>query len=283
MKTGLLVEGGGMKCAFSAGILDKFLDDGISFDYTIGVSAGSGNLLSYLAKQRGRNRRFYTDYIDDPRYLSLSSYIKTGNLFGMDFIYGELSNEGGLDPLDYDALMDNPAEFCCVATDARRGKPAYFYKKDLIRNDYRHIKAGASLPGYCKPIEIDGEFYYDGGISDNIPLRHAFEDGCDRVVVLLSKPRSFRPKPEKYKLLYRMSCKKYPHVVGLLDERHIMVSERLRFVRRMEKEGRVFVIAPVNPPHMSTYAKDKMLEWELYGMGIRQYLEVREGLKEFMR
>lgn len=110
-KTGLIVEGGGMKCAYSAGILDRFLDDKITFDYCIGVSAGAANTLSYLAGQRGRNLRFYTVHLDDPRYLSVRSLLRTGNLFGLEYIYGTLTNSDGADPIDYDAIMKNPAEF----------------------------------------------------------------------------------------------------------------------------------------------------------------------------
>lgn len=109
MKIGLVVEGGGMKCAYSAGILDKFLDDHIQFDYCIGVSAGAANTLSYLAGQRGRNLRFYTGHLSDPRYLSVHSLIRTGNLFGLQYIYGTLTNSDGKDPIDYDAIMKNPA------------------------------------------------------------------------------------------------------------------------------------------------------------------------------
>lgn len=116
-KTGLIVEGGGMKCAYSAGILDKFLDDSIAFDYCIGVSAGAANTLSYLAGQRGRNLRFYTVHLDDPRYLSVRSLLRTGNLFGLQYIYGTLTNSDGADPIDYDAIMKNPAEFYMPATD----------------------------------------------------------------------------------------------------------------------------------------------------------------------
>lgn len=126
MKIGLVVEGGGMKCAYSAGILDKFLDDHIQFDYCIGVSAGAANTLSYLAGQRGRNLRFYTEHLSDPRYLSVHSLIRTGSLFGLQYIYGTLTNSDGKDPIDYDAIMKNPAEFYMPATDAVTGTATYF-------------------------------------------------------------------------------------------------------------------------------------------------------------
>ncbi len=128
-KVGLLVEGGGMKCAYSAGVLDAFLDEGIAFDYCAGVSAGAANLVSYLAGQRDRNRRYYCIYVKDPRYLSTRNFIRTGSLFGLQYIYGDMTNEGGEDPLDFDALMANPSELVFPATDAATGKARYFTKR----------------------------------------------------------------------------------------------------------------------------------------------------------
>ena len=129
-KIGLVVEGGGMKCAYSAGVLDSFLDENINFDYCIGVSAGSANIASYLAGQRGRNLRFYTDHIHEPGYFGIRSFLKTGDLFGLRYIYGTLTNSDGADYLDYEKMMENPSELVAVATNARTGKPAYFYKKE---------------------------------------------------------------------------------------------------------------------------------------------------------
>ena len=134
-KTGLVVEGGGMKCAYSAGILDRFLDEGIRFDYVIGVSAGSANAASYLAGQRGRNKRFYTDHIHEPEYFGFRNFIKKGNLFNLYYIYDTLTAEGGGDELDLAAVKENPAEFVITATDAETGKPPYFTKDDLKPRD----------------------------------------------------------------------------------------------------------------------------------------------------
>ena len=175
MKIGLVVEGGGMKCAYSAGILDKFLDDHIQFDYCIGVSAGAANTLSYLAGQRGRNLRFYTEHLSDPRYLSVHSLIRTGSLFGLQYIYGTLTNSDGKDPIDYDAIMKNPAEFYMPATDAVTGTATYFSKYDIVRDDYRTLMATCALPGFCRPVQVNHHYYYDGGVADSIPVQHALD------------------------------------------------------------------------------------------------------------
>ena len=130
--------------------LDAFLDDNITFDYCMGVSAGAANTASYLAGQRGRNLRFYIEHVKDPRYISIKNLIKTGSLFGLQYIYGTLTNSTGNDPLDYDALMANPSEFHFPATNAATGKAEYFSKEDLGRDDYRGIMATCALPGFCK-------------------------------------------------------------------------------------------------------------------------------------
>lgn len=146
MKIGLVVEGGGMKCAYSAGILDKFLDDHIQFDYCIGVSAGAANTLSYLAGQRGRNLRFYTEHLSDPRYLSVHSLIRTGSLFGLQYIYGTLTNSDGKDPIDYDAIMKNPAEFYMPATVPSPEQPLTFPNTILCAT----ITAHSWQPAPCR-------------------------------------------------------------------------------------------------------------------------------------
>ena len=206
-KIGLVLEGGGMKCAYTAGILDAMMDNGVTFDYCIGVSAGSANGVSFVAGQRGRNIRFYTEHINEKGYFGLSSFLKTGNLFGLQYIYGTLTNSGGADPLDFDAFMKSPMEYWLVATDAQTGKPTYFSKKDMHKDDYRHVMASCAIPAVCRPVEINGRFYYDGGVSDSIPVQKAMDDGCDKLVVILTKPYDFVKEPEKDRIT-DISCTK---------------------------------------------------------------------------
>lgn len=282
-KIGLVVEGGGMKCAYGAGILDRFLDDNIEFDYIIGVSAGSANAASFLARQRGRNKRFYTEYLDDPEYLGMKNYIENGQLFGLQYIYGTLSNADGRDPLDYDAIMANPAEFEAVATDAWTGRPVYFGKDQLTQDDYSIIMASSALPVMCKPVRINNRFYFDGGVSDAIPVKRAFEKGCDKVVVITSKPYDFVKNPEGARLVYKNKLKgKYPNMVKALDNRHLMYRRCSALMHECEKEGTAFIFAPSNPPKMSTYAKDKEIEEQLYNLGLADYDKLKDKLVEFL-
>lgn len=282
MKTGLIVEGGGMKCAYSAGILDKFLDDKVTFDYSAGVSAGAANTLSFLAGQRERNLRFYTVHLDDPRYLSVRSLLRTGNMFGLQYIYGTLTNSDGGDPLDYDAVMANPSEFYMPATDAVTGKPHYFSKSDIVKDDYRTVMATCALPVFCRPVEVNGRFYYDGGVSDSIPLQHALDHGCEKLVVILSKPRTFFKEPEKHRAIYKRALRKYPATVEALDRRHLMYRAAIEQLNSLEKEGTAFVFAPSRDLQLTTFSKDAASEQKLYDLGLEDYEAGKEALRAFL-
>lgn len=280
-KIGLVVEGGGMKCAYSAGVLDAFLDENIHFDYVIGVSAGSANALSYMAGQRGRNRRFYVEHISEPLYFGVKSFFKTGNLFNLQYIYGDLTNSDGADPIDYDAIQENPAEYELVATDAVTGKARYFSKKDLLRDDYRHVMASCAIPAACKPVEIDGHFYFDGGISDSIPVQRALDQGCDKIVAILSKPKDYVKHPEKMRAVYSLLCRKYPKAVEDMNKRHLMYQECQRRMFELEKEGRCLIFAPSTQIKMSTYTMDGEINQQLYDLGVRDFRAKKEECLDF--
>ena len=219
-----------MKCAYNAGVLDAFLDDGIKFDYCIGVSAGSGNLASYLAGQRGRNLRFFTEHIHSPNYFGLRSLLKTGDLFGLKYIYGELTCREGDDPLDFPALMKNPSEYEIVVTNARTGLPEYYGREMMEQDDYRLIMASSAIPVACHPVELNGVPYFDGGLTDAVPVRRALEQGCEKLVVILSKNRDYVRKPQGMRRLYRWACRSYPNIVQAIDRRHVVYNENLKDV-----------------------------------------------------
>ena len=282
-KIGLVVEGGGMKCAYSAGILDAFLDHNISFDYCIGVSAGAANLASYLANQRGRNLRFYTEHLKEPGYFGIRSYFKTGNLFGLDYIYRTLSNSDGADPLDFSAFSQNKTPFFSVATNAVTGEAVYFSRDLIQKDDYSHIIASCSLPGACRPMEIDGEFYYDGGIADAIPFERAFQDGCDKVVVILCRPREFIKQPENFRFLYSRFCRNYPRIVSALNDRHLRYRMQRKQLLRQEAEGNAFLFAPSQDLKVNLITMNPAMEQTLYDLGQKDFDALHGQLKKFMR
>lgn len=281
-KIGLVVEGGGMKCAYGAGIMDAFLDEGITFDYCIGVSGGSGNVASYLAGQRGRNLRFFTDHIHSPDYFGLKSLLKTGDLFGLEYIYGDLTRRDGEDPLDFPALMKNPAEYEVVVTNALTGKPEYYGREMMQQDDYRLIMASSAIPVACHPVELNGTPYFDGGLTDAIPVRRAMERGCEKLVVLLTKNRDYVRKPQGMRGLYRRVCRKYPRIVEAIDRRHEVYNDNLRDVFSLEREGTAFVFAASEPIHVGTYSMKEEAERALYDLGLRDLAARKAELLEFL-
>ena len=282
MKLGLVIEGGGMKCAYTAGILDRMLDDGIHPDYVIGVSAGASCGASFVAGQRDRNRRFFVDHVSEPDYMGWTAFRHSGgNFFNLEYIYQDLTGKDGDDPLDYDAIMANPCDFWAVATDAETALPHYFTKKDISPTDYSVFMATCAIPVACRPVEIDGRLYYDGGCSNPIPVRRALEAGCDRVIILLCRPKDTVRPPEKYHGLYHKALARYPKLIHSLDVRHERYNAVLAASLRLEERGHAMIIAPENELDITTYTKDPAVLQGLYDEAIKEYEAIREDLLKF--
>lgn len=282
-KTGLVVEGGGMKCAYCAGVLDQFLEHGITFNYCIGVSAGAASVASYLAGQKGRNLRFYTEYIDDPWYFGVRSFLKNGDLFNLKYIYGDLTNSGGRDPLDLEALKKNPAEYEIVATCAETGEGVYFSKDDLIQDDYRHVMASCAIPAVCRPVEIDGKHYYDGGLADSIPMQRALDRGCDKLVVIASKSRKFVKTPEKFRMMYTLMCRKYPKAVKALNDRYLTYRRQQKLMFDLEKAGTAFLFTPETDRKINTFTMDREVNQHMYDLGVQDFRRKQQKLAAFLK
>lgn len=272
-----------MKCAYSAGVLDRFLDDGVSFDECIGVSAGSGNLASYLADQRERNLHFYTIYQNHPEYLGMKNYLKHGSYFNLQYIYGTITNSTGIDPVDYDALQANPAEYFLTATNAKTGEAEYLSREDMARDDFRAIMASCAIPVVCKPVELNDKLYFDGGVADSIPVQKALDDGCEKLVVILENPRCFVRRPQRYKPFYHVLLRKYPNVVKKIDDRHLRYHEVIAQIKELEMKGKAFVFAPSQEGKVKTTTKDSGEILEQYDLGIADYDARRDELRTFLR
>ena len=236
---GIVDVGGGTRGIYGAGVFDRCLDDGIIFDYVIGVSAGSANAAAYTAGQRGRNYVFYTDYSFRKEYMSAGNLLKTGSYLSLDYIYGTLSNTDGDYPLDYDALAASPVNFDVVTTDANTGEPVYLNKKDLKKDDYWFFKASCCVPVVCRPYTVNGTPYYNGGISDPVPLRRAFAMGCDKVVVILTKPRDAEISNKRNALAGKILQNKYPASAKKVAACNDLYLQSVEAAKRLEKEGKV--------------------------------------------
>jgi len=264
---GIIDTGGGLRGIYGAGVFDRCLDERIKFDYCIGVSAGSANLASYLAKQKGRNYLFYTEYSFSPEYMSFSNWIKTGSYLSVEHVYATLSNEGGKNPLNFEKLSEFDGEFYIVATEAKSGKCVYFKKDDLHKNDYKPFMASSCLPIACKPCVIDDTEYFDGGISNPIPIEKALEDGCDKLVILLTKPRTKTDASNLDRNAEKVLRKKYPNIARCLREKHEIYINSLKLAEEYEKEGKVLIVSPNNLDGMKTLTKDKEKMDNLYRKG----------------
>ncbi len=278
MKTGLVLEGGGMRGLYTIGVLDCLMDSQFMADYVIGVSAGACNGVSYISGQRGRSLRVNTNYLDDERYVSLKSFLKTKSMFGMDFLFDEIPNR--LEPFDYDAFFANPCEFTAGVTDVETGKPAYF-DKSHFDHDCTVLRASSSIPVFSPMVRYQGGSYLDGGTSDPIPVKRALEDGCDRVIVVLTRDAGYVKRPESFRAVYRRMFRNYPAMVETLDRRHEMYNQTRSDLRELVKQGRAIVIAPEKPVEISRFEKNLKKLTALYKTGMTDAAKRLAALREF--
>lgn len=264
---GIIDVGGGNRGIYGAGVLDYCLDNGIKFDYFIGVSAGSANGASFLAGQRGRNYHFYQEFSFRREYMSLRNFVRRGSYINLDYIYGTLSNDGGAYPIDYETFINNPARMTVVATDAESGKPVYFDKSDVQKDHYEIFKASSCVPAVNRPYIFRDKAYFDGGISDPIPLRKALDEGCDRLVLILTRPKRFFRRARIDKRIARLLRQRYPKTAESMIKRSALYNAQLRTALRLEAEGKLLIVAPDDISGLKTLTKNHERLESLYQKG----------------
>ena len=269
MKTAVVDVGGGLRGIYASGVLDRCLEEEICFDVGIGVSAGSANIASYLAGQKGRNYQFYAEYSSRKEYMSLHNFLFKKSYIDMDYVYGVLSNDDGENPIDYQAMAANPTTFIVVATNAETGEAKYFDKSDMSQNNYDVVKASCSIPLVCPPYFVDGVPYYDGALSDPVPIEKAFSSGCDKVVLVLTRPRNFRRTPDKDRLLAAMIRKKYPLAAARLEQRAANYNAGIDLAESYEKQGKLLIIAPDDTCGMNTLTRNPEAMKRFYEKGLQ--------------
>ena len=236
-KTGLVLEGGGLRGIFTAGVLDFFLEKNIKFDNCIGVSAGACHACSYLAKQHKRAFDVSVDYLDDKRYCTLYSLIKTGDLFDVDLVYNEIPNK--LNPIDNETFKENKTKFQAVITNCETGEAEYPEVKDFDK-DTIYVRASSSLPLLSRMVKINGNVYLDGGVSDSIPIKKSMENGNTKNVVVLTRDKSYRKKQSALGKITAIRYKKFPKFVELMNTRYSRYNEVLDYIDELEKKRRNF-------------------------------------------
>ncbi|MBQ9531365.1 MAG: patatin family protein [Eubacterium sp.] len=277
---GCIDVGGGLRDIYGAGVFDYLLDNEIYLDCFIGVSAGSANGASYTARQRGRNKQFYMDYSLRKEAMSSYNFIKSGSYLNLEYIYGTLSEDGGEYPLDYETLKNSSTDFIVVATNSETGRARYFNKKDdIYKNDYRIIMASSCLPLACKPIKVYSSYYFDGGISDPLPLQKAFDKGCDKVIVVLTKPIEAEVKQLRNEVAAKILRNKYPKISAAIDDMTQKYVDGLKRALELQEEGKVLIIAPDDILGMKTLTKDADKLNALYEKGYHDAEKIKEFIK----
>lgn len=275
-QAGLILEGGGMKGIYTAGILDYFLEQDVMFSSCYGVSAGACHMASYLSGQKGRAYRISVNYLGDKDYCSIRSLITTGDLFGAQMCYQRIPDE--LDLYDYEAFKRYQGKAYAVATNIETGKAEYLRIKDM-KKDVTAIRASASLPLVSRPVEINGSYYLDGGCSDSIPVKQSLRDGNRKNVVVMTKERGYRRQPSSSTHAIRIYYRKYPELVKDMARRHITYNRTLDFLSEHEKKGHIFVFRPKDNMGIGRIEKDSRKLQALYKLG---YEDAKERFDEMM-
>ena len=278
--TGLVLEGGAMRGIFTAGVLDVFMECGIKFDNVIGVSAGAYFGCNYVSGQIGRTIRYNMKYAKDKRYCSISSLIKTGDIFGAEFCYHTLPKE--LDKFDEDAFIASGVPFYVVVTDVETGEAGYHLMPDMSDEELEWMRASSSMPLVSNIVNIGGGKYLDGGVADSIPLRASEAIGCEMNVTVLTKPRGYRKSHDRTMPLVRMKYKDHPNLVHAMDVRHIAYNEQFEYCLRQEKAGCNFVICPKSPLPLGHICHDPLVMRETYEIGRSEANELMPALERFL-
>lgn len=242
--TALVLEGGGMRGVFTCGVLDYLMDHHIEFPYTVGVSAGACNGLSYMSHQRGRGKFSNIDLLAKYKYIGIRPLLKRRGLIDQQLLFHRFPDR--ILPYNYKAYAENPNRFEMVTTDCRTGKACYWEEKHDEKRIIDIVKASSSLPYACPIIYVDGRPMLDGGIVDSIPLLRAMEQGYDKLVVVLTRNKGYR-KSVKEVMVPRFIYKGYPRLRVALRNRNKIYNEQLELVERLEDEGKIVVIRPEEP------------------------------------
>lgn len=277
MKTGLVLEGGGMRGIYTAGILDAFMENNINFDGVIGVSAGAIHGCSFVSRQKGRSIRYYKKYCKDPRFMSFKSLLTTGNFVGADFCYHELPEK--LDVYDYEAFHQSPTDFYVTCTDLETGKAVHHHITDMLE-EVDYMRASASLPHFSRIVKIGEKKYLDGAVADSIPVEAFQKMGYSRNVVILTREDGYVKKAEA-PWIAKLAYRKYPKFVKALQNRHVVYNDTLTKLKEMEHEGNVLVIRPEASLDIGRLENDPEKIQKIYDIGYQDGMKNIVKINEF--
>jgi predicted patatin/cPLA2 family phospholipase len=279
---GLVLEGGGMRAAYTGGVLDAFMDAGVDLRYVIGVSAGANAGSDYVAGQRERNHKVFVDLAADPRYAGLANMLRERSWFGMRFLFETLPDE--LAPFHYEDFAHSSRTLVAGLTDCATGEPAYFRQHDYDARWYVRtvLRASSSLPVLSPPVEVHGRRYSDGGVSDPIPIAKAVADGHERNVVVLTQNAGYRKEAHKVGALMSLALARHPGLRRALAARHQRYNACLDRLDELEKAGRAFVIRPGATLVVDRMERDVAKLHTLYQQGYEEANGRMAELKEWL-
>lgn len=275
--TALVLEGGGMRGMFSAGVFEAFLQHELTFPYITAVSAGACNILSYMSHQPMRTRKIIENYVGTKPYFSVNNYLRTGSLFGWDFIFDTLPKK--LLPFDYETYANYPGELHVGTTDIKTGEAVWHYNK-RAEIAFQSVIASASLPFLAPIVNIDNRPLLDGAIVSPIPIDKAIEAGYEKFVVVLTRNEGYRKKGSVPKLLLKAWYSQYPKLWEAMQNRPNLYNEQLERIEQMERDGKVIIIRPEKPLEIARLSikPDKLLE--LHDHGVECGLKAIEKMLE---
>lgn len=279
-RTGLLLEGGGMRSAYTAGVLDLFLDKGIEFPVVATASAGALIGSSYIAKQRGRNHRLLTEITGNKESISFKRMIQNKELYAMDYIFNKIPNE--IVPLDFEAFSKAASKFIVGTTDINSGNPVYHDTYHTKKELFDIIRASCSLPILAPSFSYQGLDLMDGGVSDPIPIKPLMERGMKKHVVILTRNKGYIKKGTKLEWLFKRVFRNNPALVELLRDRHLMYNQTMKNILEMEKRNEVFIIQPEQPLTASRIERNKGKLQNLYMQGYKEAEQKAGSLKQFL-
>lgn len=279
MKTALVLEGGAMRGLYTAGALDVFLDNDIDADAVYATSAGVLFGVNYISKQRGRTLRYNQRYAADPRYMGLRSLLTTGNIVNKEFAYYEIPFK--LDVFDQEAFALSHTKLYATVTNVHSGQTEY-KKIDDVLQQMEILRATSAMPFVSKMVELDKQFYLDGGITDSIPLARCLNDGYNKVIVVLTRPANYRKKAMN-PLLAKIFYRKYPKLVEAICRRHTMYNAQMEHVERLEQQGKIAVIRPTKHIHIGRIEKNPDTLQTMYDLGVNDATQLLPRLKDYLR
>lgn len=281
MKIGLVLEGGSMRGMYTAGVLDIFMDNDIKVDGIIGVSAGALFSPNYFSKQKGRVIRYNKRFCKDYRYMSLLSFLLTGNIVNRQFAFYDVTTK--YDVFDNDIFIKNNTGYYVTVTNVESGKAEYLEVKDVL-GEMEKLRASSAIPFVSRIVEIDGRKYLDGGIADSIPVLKCKEMGYDKIIVVLTRPADYRKEPlsEMVRKMLAMKYKKYLEFIKTMEKRYIEYNKTIDIINEMEKKNEIFVIRPSSRIKVKTIERNPNKLQTVYDLGVADCKNQLEQLRDYL-